>query len=546
MRPLELTVDATRMRRHDGRVDACIVGCGAGGSVLAKELAEAGWRVVVLEAGPWLSTDDDFRQDEATMLGRFDWDDRRWLQGNERLELGHRRDGRGVGGGTLHFGGVALRLWPEDFRRRSLDGVSADWPISYEELEPYYDLVEDEMRLSGPDTMPWGPKRSKYPQPAHAQTARDHLMASGMRTLGIASVPTPLAILTKQHEGRSPCMNYGYCQWGCKSRAKTSVHLNYVPKAVLAGAEIRDRARAVQVEVDEQGVATGVVYVRDGVTYRQEADVVVLSAFCIETPRLLLHSATPRHPDGLANHSGTVGRYLLAHVADSHMAPFDGGPVHMWSTAPGTLLSQHHYGTQPGRSFAGGWSWMTSSLFPAEFAITLVKGGDGMWGADLVRRLRDYPRYVVLGTEGECLAYAENRVELSDEPDELGVPRPRVTFDYGDNERAMREEIHRLAGEIFEAAGARIDDFVVSEGNDHTMGGCRMGDDPSASVVNGDLRTHDHPNLFVCDASVFPTPGGAQPSQTIMALATRLADHLAGRSRSSARRGGSVARASRG
>jgi choline dehydrogenase-like flavoprotein len=524
MRPLEETVGPEQMRRHGGSVDACIVGCGAAGSVLAKELAEAGWKVVVLEAGDWLSTDGDLRQDELRMLGRFDWDDRRWLTGGERLELGHRRDGRGVGGGTLHFGGVALRMWPEDFRRRSLDGVSEDWPITYEELEPYYDTVEREMQLSGPEAMPWGPKRTAYPQPPHRQTARDQLIATGMAKLGIGSVPTPLAILTKAHEGRSPCMNYGYCQWGCKSRAKTSVHLNYVPKAVLAGAEIRSGSRAVQIEVDGAGRATAVVYARDGRTERQHADVIILSAFCVENPRLLLHSATAGFRDGLANTSGRVGRYLLAHVADSHMAPFD-RPVHMWSTAPGTLLSQHHYGTQE-RGFAGGWSWMTASLFPAEFAITLVKGGQGLWGLELMRRLDEYPSYAVLGTEGECLAYEGNRVELSDDVDEFGVPRPKVTFDYGDNERRMREEIHRLARDILEASGARMEDLLISEGNDHTMGGCRMGTDPRTSVVDRNLRAHDHPNLFVCDASVFVTPGGAQPSQTIMALATRLADHL--------------------
>src|SRR4029453_1097581 len=177
MKPLEESVQPQSMRHHSGHVDACIIGCGAAGSVLARHLSEAGWRVVVLEAGEWLSTEDDFRQDELSMLGKFDWDDRRWLEGDEELEMGPRRDGRGGGGGTLHFGGVALRLWPQDFRRRSTDGRGEDWPISYEELEPYYDLVETELALSGPEQMPWGPKRTKYPQPPHQQNARDAIIA---------------------------------------------------------------------------------------------------------------------------------------------------------------------------------------------------------------------------------------------------------------------------------------------------------------------------------------------------------------------------------
>jgi choline dehydrogenase-like flavoprotein len=514
------------MQRHEGRVDACIIGCGAGGSVLARHLAEAGWKVVVLEAGEWLSTDDDFRQDELTMLGRFDWDDRRWLAGEERLEMGHRRDGKGVGGGTLHFGGVALRLWPEDFERKTRDGVGEDWPITYEELEPYYDAVEQELALSGPTEMPWGPRRGAYPQPAHVQNVRDSLIAGGMEKVGVKSTAMPLAILTGEHEGRSPCMNYGYCQWGCKSRAKSSMHVNYVPKAVNAGAEIRAGARAVRIESDAEGMITGVEYVKGGIHHRQEADMFILSAFCIEGPRLLLHSATAGFPDGLANRSGTVGRYIMAHVADSLMALFP-RPVHSWSTAPGTLLSQQHYGTQPARPFSGGWSWMTASHFPAEFAATLTKTREGLWGEELLGYLRQYPNFATLGTEGDCLPYESNRVELSDEADEFGVPRPKVTFDFSHNEKAMRREIQKLGREILEAAGAT--EILVSEGNDHTMGGLRMGSDPATSVVDSELRAHDHPNLFVCDASVFVTAGGAQPSQTIMALATRLAERLTAR-----------------
>ncbi len=523
MKPLEATHGRAEMRTHSGKVDACIIGCGASGAVLAKELAEAGWSVVVLEAGPWLDTDEDLRQDEVEMLGRFDWDDRRWIEGNEALPQGHPRDGRGVGGGTIHYGGVALRFWPEDFGRYSRDGVGRDWPIRYEDLEPYYDRVERELQLSGPLSMPWGPKRTKYPQGPHQQTARDHLVAAGMDRLGIESVNTPLAILTGGHEGRSPCMNYGYCQWGCKSRAKASMHVTYVPKAVRAGTEIRDRARVTLLETDEAGRISGVVYHRGGAEHRLEASVVILAAFCVEDPRLLLHSASSQYPDGIANSSGMVGRGIMAHVADAFLARFD-RPVHMWSTAPGTLLSQHPYGTQPGREYAGGWSWMTSALFPGEFAQRLAASGSGLWGRRLTSLLERYPQFTVLGDEGECLWYEDNRVELGDETDEFGVPVPRITFNFHENEHAMRRDIRRRGEEILEAAGAA--EVFVSEGNDHTMGGCVMGDDPATSVVGPDLRSWDHDNLYICDASVFPSSAGAQPSQTVMALATRLADHL--------------------
>ena len=526
MAPLETSVKRSSMRGYDGQVDACIIGCGAAGAVLSKELSEAGWKVVVLEAGPWLDTDEDLRQDEVTMRGKFDWVDRRWIDGNEEMIHGHRRDGRGVGGGTIHYGAVALRFWPEDFKRYSTSGVGRDWPITYEELEPYYDRVEQELKLSGPHRMPWGPKQSKYPQSPHPMTARDYVIGEGMDKCGIDWTNNALAILVGEHEGRSPCMNYGYCQWGCKSRAKSSMHVSYVPKAVHAGAEIRDLARVTLIETNEAGEVTGVVYNRNGTEQRQTASVFILSAFCIENPRLLLHSANRWFPDGLANSSGLVGRGIMAHIADGFFARFP-NPLHHWSTSPGTLLSQHHYGTKPGRPFVGGWSWMTSVLFPGEFGEALVKSGEGLWGERLMRLLEQYPNFAVLGEEGECLWYEDNRVTLSDERDEFGVPRPRVTFNYHDNEFRMREEIQRLGREILDAAGA--EEVFLSEGNDHTMGGCVLGDDRATSVVDRHLQSHDHPNLYICDASVFASSAGAQPSQTIMALATRLAEHLKSR-----------------
>ncbi|MBM3139482.1 MAG: hypothetical protein FJZ92_04515 [Chloroflexi bacterium] len=167
---------------------------------------------------------------------------------------------------------------------------------------------------------------------------------------------------------------------------------------------------------------------------------------------------------------------------------------------------------------------MTGSHFPAEFATALAASGEGTWGARLVRLLEKYPHFAVLGSESECLPYPENRVELADEVDEFDVPRPKVPCSFGENERALRAEEQRRGRAVLEAAGA--EEIFVSEGTDHALGGCRIGDDPADSVVDENLKAHDHPNLYICDASVFATSAGAQPSQTIMTLAARLADHL--------------------
>jgi choline dehydrogenase-like flavoprotein len=175
---------------------------------------------------------------------------------------------------------------------------------------------------------------------------------------------------------------------------------------------------------------------------------------------------------------------------------------------------------------------MTASLFPAEFGNQITKSEPGIWGERLMELLKAYPNFAVLGTEGECLWNPENRVELSHENDEFGVPRAKITFNFGENERAMRAEMNRLARKILEAGGAK--EVFIGEGNDHMMGGCTMGLSPEDSVVDPNLRAFGHDNLYICDASVFPTSGGSQPSQTIIALAARLADHLSSKATSAA------------
>ncbi|MDQ3672165.1 MAG: GMC family oxidoreductase [Actinomycetota bacterium] len=249
------------MRTHDGSVDACIVGCGAGGSVLAKELAEGGMSVVVLEAGDWIDSLEDMVNDELSMIGPLDWDDLRISDGDDPIKTGRVNTGRAVGGTTVHFTAMSLRLDPSDFEIATRDGVGVDWPFGYDELAPYYSEVERTLPVSGPRRSAW-PSGAPYPHGALPWSAKDHTLAAGMDELGLHVEMTPHAIATTPVDGRSACMFYGFCIDGCKSDAKGGMQVTYVPKAVAAGAEIRANCFATRIET-ERGQVSGVTYLAD-------------------------------------------------------------------------------------------------------------------------------------------------------------------------------------------------------------------------------------------------------------------------------------------
>jgi choline dehydrogenase-like flavoprotein len=500
------------MRRHEGRVDACIVGCGAAGSVLAKELAEGGLSVVVLEAGEWLDSREDFVNDELSMLGPLDWDDPRIVDGDDPIGTGRVNTGRAVGGTTVHYTAVAVRLHPDDFRIASTDGVGVDWPFGYDELAPYYAEVERTLPVSGP-------RRSAYPSGApypHAElpwSAKDGVIGSGMAELGLNVEMTPHAIATTNVDGRSACMYYGFCMEGCKSDAKGGTNISYVPAAVAAGAEIRPNCFALRVET-EGGRATGVAYLEDGEERFQPAERVFASCYAIESPRLLLNS------DNLANSSDQVGRNLMVHTGEIVYGRFE-RPLDSFVTPPVGVMTMDPYGTDSSRGFVRGFWMNTYSRFPINFAAALAGSNPDLWGPDLMDVLDEYAHWGLLATLGEVLPDPENRVTLADDRDENGQPIARVTFSYGENDRAIVEAERELAEKAMEAAGATR--TLVSHGTHHLLGTCRMGTDPATSVVGPDCRSHDVPNLWICDGSVFPTGGAVNPSLTIEAIATRTA-----------------------
>jgi len=503
-------------------VDAVVVGLGAAGGVLLSELAGAGFNVVGIEAGPFWNPQEDFASDElhARTLA---WNDTRLSTGGDALQLGANNCGRGVGGGTVHFTGVFYRFHESDFRVRTLDGVAEDWPISYQDLEPYYAKVEKDIKVSGPKDFPWGSFHGPYPYPEREPiSANSQIFRQGCEALGIRSTVAPLAILSAPFDGRPPCINRGFCNQGCLPNAKFSTLIHHIPRAIQAGAEVLSDSMVTRILVNRQGRVTGVEFNHDGKNYEQKAKIVIVSAFVIETPRLLLNSACPQYPDGLANSSGLVGKYVMPHSGHDVHGKFD-QEIRLYKGTPVMAVSQDFYETDPGRGFVRGYSLNAHGSRPVAMASMLATNG-GIWGKRLREIMLEWNHYARITVVGEVLPNVNNSVSLSDEKDEYGIPRAQVSFSYGENDQKLIAHGIETCNQIFEAAGGQRA-FVVPD-SAHLMGGCRMGHDPKESVITGFCQSHDIPNLFICDASVFVTSGGANPTETVMAIASRTAQHL--------------------
>jgi choline dehydrogenase-like flavoprotein len=510
-----------RMRRYADadEVDLLIVGAGAGGSTLAQRLARRGWRIVVLESGPFWDPDRDWVSDEAGQHHLF-WNADRVIGGEDPVELGKNNSGHGVGGSMIHYAGYTPRLHPSDFEVRSRDGVGADWPIRYAELKAHYERVESELPVAGQD-WPWGDPH-RYPHSAHpisgaAEEARRGLLAAGIETrIG------PVGIPNGTFGNRPHCIYRGFCLQGCKVNAKASPLVTHLPDAIEHGVEVRADSHAVRVEVDESGRCTGVSYDRDGRLRFQRAALVAVAGYSIETPRLLLNSTSARYPNGLANDADQVGRYVMVQGATQVAGRFP-EPLRQYKAPPPELSSEQFYETDPQRGFARGFSIQTVGPLPIAWAEHVI--ADGHWGHALRAYMRDYNHWTTLGLLCELLPRAENRVTLADESDAHGMPVARLDYSQCDNDRANIAHGRAVLERVWEAAGAQ--DTLAIDRYAHLVGGCRMGTSPQDSVIDADHRAWGVPNLLIADGSVMPTQGAANPALTIMALASRLAERLA-------------------
>jgi choline dehydrogenase-like flavoprotein len=501
-----------------------IIGTGAGGGVLANELAQKGVSVVALEAGGRYLP-DDYVNDEWESFGQLAWLDPRSTSGDWRVA----KDFSGlpawivkaVGGTTTHWAGASLRFQSHEFKAKTtygnVQGANLlDWPIDLAEMEPWYEKAEDKLGVTRTGDRAGLPGNNNF-----------KVLEAGARKLGYKEVHTGrMAINSAENDERYACQQTGFCFQGCKWGAKWSAAYTDIPRGEATGnLEVRERAHVLKIEHDASGKASGVLYAdRDGKQHLQKARVVCVAGNSIESPRLLLNSASSLFPDGLANSSGQVGRNYMRHMTGSVYAVFD-KPVRMWRGTTMAGIVQDEARHDPSRGFVGGYELETLALGLPFMAAFLDPGG---WGREFTTALDSYENMAGLWIVGEDMPQETNRITLNHElKDQHGLPAPDVHFTDHPNDSAMRAHAYKQGMAIYEAVGATRTFPTPPYPSTHNLGTNRMSENPRDGVVNRWGRTHDVPNLYVSDGSQFTTGAAENPTLTIVALAIRQADHIA-------------------
>lgn len=533
-------------------VDFVIVGSGSAGGIIAKELSTKGFEVVVLEQGPYRKP-SEFTHDEIDVLlnnglGDGPAENGQTFRDDESKEAVSPRGqsvaqyASTVGGSSVHFTANFWRLRESDFNERSkwgpIEGTNfADWPISYEELEPYYTRVDWEIGVSGAP----GPNDSfrsrPFPMPPMEINSSGVLMEKGALAVGLTPQVEPHAILTRTHNGRAPCIKCGYCMFfGCEVGAKSSTLAAMIPQAEASGnCEIRANSAVFRIATGDDGKVDEVLYFDvDGNEQAQKAKAVIVCGNGAETPRLLLMSASEQHPDGLSNSSGFVGRNLMFNAHSVSMGNFK-HQLNGYKGVQVTRIVHDFYETDETRGFYGGGGIDARAFLsatPILHTLTSLPPDAPRWGGEFKDTIgHTYTRQMALASGNTSLPMDRNNITLDPKnTDQWGRPSIRVTYKDHPDDLAMATFLQEKALSILDAAGA-----VKSWGwpvqpainGNHLLGTCRIGDDPATSVVDRYHRSHEVKNLFICDGSSMVTSGRGQPTMTIMALAFRAAEHIA-------------------
>ena len=539
--------------------DAIIVGTGAAGGIVACVLAEAGKSVLLLERGPTLSFSevgrDHLRNQRLSIYGHNAGPD---LVGNPRVfvdpdgtsrvvsphEPDYHNNAACVGGGTRVYGAQAWRFCPDDFRMASKYGVPegsslADWPISYETLEPFYERAEWELGVAGESNAirHLVPRRRDYPLPAVPPSPQTFALANSAANLGWVTTPVPLLINTKVYQGRASCIGCKYCVgFACPTDAKNGTQNTVIPRALATGhCDLLSDAFAERIEVNERGDVIGVSYfVGSGLeTQRQAArsKLVIVSAGAIESARLLLNSQSPNHPRGLGNEYDQVGRNLQGHLYPrvyglSATKVFNG-------VGPGVTIATTQF--NHGNSGVVGGGMLADDFIkpPIDFWYDSLPPDLPRWGIANKQFMRDnYTRVMHVRGPVQDIPNPEGRITVdSTVRDKWGIPVARLSGTTHPATVAAAEFMRERGEEWLRASGCEkiwsTQPGLVLSGKQHQAGTCRMGNDPKVSVTDEWGRVHSHDNLFVVDGSLHVTNGGFNPVLTIMALAFRSAEHIA-------------------
>ncbi len=502
-----------------------VIGTGAGGGVLANELAQKGVSVVALEAGGRYLP-EDYVNDEWESFGQLAWVDARTTSGDWRVA----NDFSGlpawivkaVGGTTTHWAGASLRFQPHEWKAKTTYGAVQganllDWPIDADEMDPWYTLAEDKLGVTRTGDRPGLPGNNNY-----------LVFEKGAKALGYEQVHTGrMAINSDDNRDRTKCQQTGFCFQGCKWGAKWSAAYTDIPEGEATGnLEVRDHAHVSRILHNDEGKVTGVEYFdKDGNLQTQMARVICVAGNSFESPRLLLNSASDMFPDGLANSSGQVGRNYMRHMTGSVYAVFD-KPVKMWrgTTMAGIIQDESRH--DPERGFVGGYELETLALGLPFMAAFLDPGA---WGREFTTALDAYENMAGMWIVGEDMPQETNRITINhDVKDQWGIPVVNVHFDDHPNDIAMRNHAYQQGQAVYDAVGATRTFPTPPYPSTHNLGTNRMSEDPRDGVVNKWGQTHDIANLFISDGSQFTTGAAENPTLTIVALAIRQADHLAG------------------
>ena len=513
------------------KVDVVIAGAGASGATFAAVLAKAGKKVVLLDHGPDWQLGDLISSD---MWGRrikpvghpF------ILEGKQVAPIGY-HGGWGVGGAALHWFANVPRLLPNDFKIKSEHGRSLDWPISYDDLAPWYVRVAEEIGISGDARAEelWRPAGRAYPMPPMKTFRNGEVWLKGFAANNIRMVPAAVAMNSVDYKGRPACIYDGWCHVGCPTGALANPQVTYLGEARAAGAEVRAWSTVTRVLTDATGrKATGLEYVdRDGQKHVQPASVVICATWAAQNPRLLLNSATDKHPNGLANASGLVGKYIMTHFTAGTNAMFDGDLEGAKGTIGGQFMSYERYGKTAHKGAFGSTLLVCGGAAKASGLTGMHNARPDLFGpalADFMKRAaKGFTRFNAACEEQPKI---ENRVELVSQKDEFGMPLARIVHNYDDNEAALWNANFEEGMKIARATDAKdVWQLKGAMNAIHLMGGTIMGTGAANSVVNSFGQTHEVPNLYVAGPGIFPTCGASNPTYTIFALSLRGAENLA-------------------